>query len=68
MVGEQIRKERTEYAKSTLQPRNRYGELSREYIESYGTKGIKASKEEIKTAKYIWDGTVSRNVDLSKTK
>lgn len=67
MVGESIKRERKEYAKSIVQPYRR-GELSREYLEAYGTKGIKATPEEVKKAKYVWSDIISKNTDIKKTK
>jgi len=68
MVGESIKTQRRDYAKSALQPR-RGGVLSKEYLDIYGTKGIKATESEIKKAKYVWTGdVVSPNMDLKKTK
>lgn len=68
MVGESIKNERNEFAASIVQPRNRYGELSKEYLDAHGTKGIKATKEEIKNARNIWDGAISPNLDITKSK
>lgn len=34
----------------------RNGKLSKEYVDTYGTKHIKATPEEIKKAKNVWDG------------
>ncbi len=52
-VTGQIAEDREKYFNSTLQP-YRQGELSKEYIEAHGTKGIHVSKEEAKKAKYVW--------------
>lgn len=68
MVGESIKGERIEFAKSIIQPRNSRGELSREYLTAYGTKGIKASEQEVKNARNIWDGAISNNIDITKAK
>lgn len=67
MVGESIKNGRKTHAKSALQP-YRSGELSREYIEAYGTKNIKATAEEVKKAKYVWTDVHSRNFNIAKTK
>lgn len=66
-VGDSIKNGRQEYAKSIIQP-YRSGELSREYLELYGTKNISVSPKQIKQAKYVWRDTYSANVDLAKTK
>lgn len=68
MVGDSIKNERVEFASSIVQPRNRYGELSKEYLEAHGTKGIKTTPEEVKNAKYIWDKAISRNINIKKSK
>lgn len=53
-TSESIRTQRKEFAKDILQP-HRKGELSREYIEQYGTKRlIGYTKNEIENAKYVW--------------
>jgi hypothetical protein len=52
-VPNEIKEQRREYFGSILQP-YREGELSREYVERYGTKGIKATPEQVKKAKYTW--------------
>lgn len=53
MVTGEIAQQREEYFNSTLQP-YRQGELSKEYIEAHGTKGLNVTKEEVKKAKYVW--------------
>ena len=53
MVPGRIVEDREKYFNSTLQP-YRQGELSKEYIEAHGTKGIDVSREEVKKAKYVW--------------
>jgi len=63
MVPESVKEERKEYFNATLQP-YRQGELSKEYIEAHGTKGLNATKEEIKKSKYVWkdlDGWENRS-------
>lgn len=52
-TSEDIKSQRREYFKSTIQP-FRSGELSKEYLEVHGTKGIQASAEEIANAKPVW--------------
>lgn len=68
MVGESIKKERQTYAKSIIQPFNRFGDFSAEYYESYGTKGVKVTPKQVKNRKRIWDKDFTRNVDLKATK
>lgn len=48
-----ILNQRREYSKDIVQP-YRDGRLSKEYIDAHGTKGIKASKKDIKKADYVW--------------
>lgn len=67
MVGESIKNERREYAKSIIQPW-RSGVLSKEYLELYGTKNIKPTKKDLKNAKRVWSEIHSSNTDLKKTK
>jgi hypothetical protein len=52
-VPKEVFEERKEFFNSTLQP-FRNGELSREYVEAHGTKGIGVTPEEAKKAKYVW--------------
>ncbi len=61
-----IKSQRKEYAKSIIAP-YRSGELSKEYLDAYGTKNIKPTAKEVKKAKYVW-GDANRGVDLKKTK
>jgi hypothetical protein len=56
-IPDRIREERVKYAKDIVQPW-RNGQLSKEYIEHNGTKGIKVTPEQIKNAKYVWKGDV----------
>ena len=49
-----IKEQRKAHSKEILQP-YRAGELSKEYLDEYGTKSIKASEEEIKKASYTWN-------------
>lgn len=48
-TSEQIKEDRKLYSKDIIQP-FRSGTLSKEYISTYGTKGIDVSKEDIKNA------------------
>jgi hypothetical protein len=53
-VPDYIKNQRKEFAKDIVQP-FRKGELSKEYIELYGTKRLKGvSQKEIKNAKNVW--------------
>ena len=52
---QQIKDDRAKYFNSTVQP-YREGELSKEYLDAHGTKGVKATKKEIKKAKNVWKG------------
>ena len=65
--GEDIKKQRQEYAKSIIQP-YRSGVLSKEYIEAFGTSKLKVSKKDIKNAKYCWRDLYSANTNIAKTK
>lgn len=51
-----IKEQRKEFRKDILQP-YRNGEVSKEYIEQWGTKAIKADPKEIKNAKRVWSGS-----------
>jgi hypothetical protein len=48
-TSEAIKEDRKKFAGDILQP-FRAGELSKEYIEHFGTKGISVSKDEVKKA------------------
>ena len=52
-VPERIKNDRKKYAKDILQPW-RQGVLSKEYLDVYGSKGVGATKEDIKKAKNVW--------------
>ena len=52
-VPGRIKDSRKEYFNSIVQP-YRQGELSKEYIEAHGTKGIDPTPEEIMKAKDVW--------------
>lgn len=67
MAGEDIKRQRKEYAKSIIQP-FRDGKVSKEYIEAYGPKYIKVTDKERKQAKHTLTDIYGRNFDLSKTK
>lgn len=68
MVGDQIKQERKQFAKSTIQPFRNDGTFSDEYYQAYGTKGVKVTKEQIKNRKKTWDRVVSPNFDITKSK
>lgn len=46
-------KQRREHKKDILQP-YRKGELSKEYVDTYGTQGINVSKKDANKAKRVW--------------
>jgi hypothetical protein len=50
---EEIKKGRKRYYKDALQP-FRHGELSKEYLQTYGTNRLQVSEEETKGAKNVW--------------
>lgn len=54
---ESIKNQRRAYFTDIVQPYSADGILSKEWLESYGTTGIKATKKEIKNAKYIYKGS-----------
>lgn len=54
MVPERIREDRAAHKLDIIQP-FRDGELSKEYIDQYGTKGITVSEEDVKNAKPVWN-------------
>lgn len=49
-----IKEERLAFKDQTIQP-FRNGQLSKEYIDLYGTSRIEVSDEEVKNAKNVWD-------------
>ncbi len=53
IVDESTKEDRKKYFKSLLQPYRR-GQLSREYIEAHGTKGINPTPEEVRKSKHVW--------------
>lgn len=48
-----IREQRKEFKDHLIQP-FRKGILSKEYVDKYGTKGIKVSDHEVRNAKKVW--------------
>ena len=52
-MPEHVKDERKEYFNSIVQP-FRGNDLSKEYIEAHGTKGISVTKEEVSNAKDTW--------------
>lgn len=52
-MPERILDDRRDYFNSTVQP-FRGGELSREYVELYGTEGVDVTEGEARKAKYTW--------------
>lgn len=55
-TSESIKLQRRERKDDIIQP-FRKGELSKEYIEKYGTKRLKVTPEEIRKAKNVWNGS-----------
>ena len=67
---DKTKKDQREYKKDIVQPR-RDGELSKEYLDTYGTKGVKATDEEIKKARRVWGdlaGWRDRDIDNKYTR
>lgn len=52
-VPDRILNDRNEYFNSIVQP-YRQGQLSKEFIDRHGTKGINATPKEIAKAKNVW--------------
>ncbi len=52
-TSEEIKNDRIKYADDIIQP-FRQGELSQEYVEKHGTKGLKVTEEEVKKVKKVW--------------
>ena len=52
-VPEHIKEERKEYKNQTIQP-YRNGQVSKEYLDLYGSSRIVATDDEIKNAKNVW--------------
>ena len=66
LVPDRIKQDRNENYASTIQA-YRGNTLSKEYLERYGTKFIKPSKQDIKNAKYVWKDTPNwENRDKTK--
>jgi hypothetical protein len=66
ITTDKIRNQRREYKKDIIQP-YRDGVISKEYIETYGTAGIKATDKEIRNAQYTMKDTAGWwNRDKSK--
>lgn len=55
-TSESIKRQRKDFKQDILQP-YRKGELSKEYIEKWGTKRLKVTADEVKKAKYVWNGS-----------
>lgn len=55
-MPERVKDERLEYQNSIVQP-FRGDDLSLEYIEAHGTKGIDVTPEQVKKAKHVWKDT-----------
>lgn len=53
VIPEHIKTEREEYKQQTIQP-FRNGQLSKEYVDLYGTSRIEVTSEEVKNAKNVW--------------
>lgn len=56
MTTGDIKEERIIYSKDTVQP-FREGVLSKEYLRVNGTKGINATKDDIRNAREVWGHT-----------
>lgn len=57
-TSEDIKQQRVDYAEDILQP-YRSGEVSKKYIQKYGTKGIEVTEKEVKKAMDnpdVWSG------------
>lgn len=54
LTTDAIKSDRKEFKKDIVQPW-RNGQLSKEYVDAVGTKYIKATPEEIKNAKPVWE-------------
>lgn len=61
-----IKQQRQEYAKSIVQPW-RDGYLSKEYLDVHGTKGIKVTPEEVKSAQNVWTEEIDHD-NFKRTK
>ena len=58
-TSEDIKRQRIDYADDILQP-YRSGEVSKKYIQKYGTKGIEVTEKEVKKAMDnpdVWSGS-----------
>ncbi len=54
VVPDRIKEQYKSHKKQTIQP-FRNGQVSKEYIEEYGTKHIEVTDEEVKNSKYVWN-------------
>lgn len=54
-VPESVKEERKKNAKDILQS-SRGGILNKAFLDEYGHKGLKVTPEEIKAARYVYDG------------
>jgi len=59
-VPERIKTQRSEFASSLLQP-YRGGQLSKEYVDKYGTKRLNVTDKEVRNAKNVWTGDVLKS-------
>ena len=62
-TSEEIKSQRVQFAKDTIKP-FRSGEVSRQYIEEYGTKSIEVTEKEVKEAMKkpdVWSGDLGHN-------
>ena len=62
-----IKKQRETHTKALLQPFHE-GELSKEYIEAYGTKSLNVTPDQAKKAKYVYKGIIPNWHNRHKTK
>lgn len=53
-----IREERRRFAKDIIQP-FRAGELSKEYVDTWGANRLNVTPEEVKKAKNVWSGDLT---------
>lgn len=65
-TSKSIKHQRKEYAKSIIQP-YRDGEVSKEYLDAYGKKNIRATEKQIKQSRNVW-GDITKGTDVKKSK
>ena len=64
-VPQSTKEDRHTHAKSMIQP-FREGKLSKEYVDTYGTKNINVTKDEVRKAKPVWGDVLKSGWERSR--